>query len=272
MTTGFLAEIVREVRSDVGRAEYAEDIPELVAEARPSLRSAVEEQRADGGALVVEYKRVSPGRPDPILPARTAEEFVRATDVPGLAGYSCVATRPRFQGSPLDVAHLARETPRPILFKDFVVDPRQLDAALATGASAVLLIARLESEGLVPRPLEELSREAHMRGLEVLLELHDPSEIARADRIGADLYGVNSRDLDTLVIDRAAAERTIEEAWGRGLRPLLGLSGVERPLDARRYLDAGADGILVGSAVAESPDPAGFLRSLRAPAAPEARR
>ncbi|MGP8077990.1 MAG: hypothetical protein ACLQD8_03915 [Thermoplasmata archaeon] len=266
MTPGFLTDLVREVLADVERPEYAADIPPPSFEARPSLRSAVDRERS-GGALVVEFKRVSPGRAEPVLPVRTPEEFVKLTGVPGLAGYSCLATRPRFQGSPADVAELAQRTAQPILFKDIVVDVRQLDAAVRCGASAVLLIARLEAEGAIPHPLVELSQEAHERGLEVLLELHDPSEIARADRVPADLYGVNCRDLETLAIDRPRAERTLEEAWTRGLRPLLGLSGIERPADARRFLDAGADGVLVGSAVARAADPAAFLRSLREPRA-----
>lgn len=261
MTPGFLAEIVREVAADVGRPEYAADLPEPSFEARPSLRSAVDQERGRG-ALLVEFKRVSPGRPDPILPVRSAHEFVAATGVPGVAGYSCLATRPRFQGSPGDVATLVRETERPVLFKDFVIDSRQLDAAVRAGASAVLLIARLETEGLLDRPLAELSRAAHERGLEVLLELHDASEIPRADHVEADLFGVNARDLDSLSIDRGTAERTLEEAWSHGLKPLLGLSGIEKPADAHRLLDAGADGVLVGSAVALAADPAAFLRSL----------
>ncbi|MGB6500842.1 MAG: hypothetical protein WBG19_05530 [Thermoplasmata archaeon] len=262
MTDHFLAEIVREVIADVDREEYLGEIPTPVFEARPSLRSAIDRERAKG-ALLVEFKRVSPGRADPILTPRTAEAFVKATDVPGLAGYSCLATRPRFQGSPADVAELSHRTEHPILFKDFVIDTRQLDAAVQCGASAVLLIARLEADGLSPKPLAELGREAHERGLEVLLEFHDVSELARADRVEADIFGVNARNLDSLTIDRPTAERTLEEAWNRGLKPLLGLSGIEKPADARRFLDAGADGVLVGSAVAQAADPAAFLRSLR---------
>jgi indole-3-glycerol phosphate synthase len=261
VTSGFLADIVREVRADVERPEYLGEIPAPTFAARASLRTAVERERKHG-ALVVEFKRVSPGRPDPILPVRSAEAFVRATDVPGLAGYSCLATRPRFQGSPPDVAELARRTAHPVLFKDFVIDVRQLDAAVQCEASAVLLIARLETEGLLPHPIADLGREAHERGLEVLLELHDASELPVADRVEADLYGVNARNLDSLTIDRPTAERTLEEAWTLGLKPLLGLSGIERPADARRFLDAGADGVLVGGAVAEAADPAAFLRSL----------
>jgi indole-3-glycerol phosphate synthase len=257
MTPGFLAEILREVAADVARDDYEEGMPPVSFEARPSFRSAVEAGRATG-SLVVEHKRASPGRLDPVLPPRSLEEFVRVTDVPGVVAYSCLATRSRFEGSPGDVAELASRTPKPVLFKDFVIARRQLDAAVRAGASAVLLIARLEKSA----PLAELSREAHRRGLEVLLEMHDASELARAADVPADLYGVNARDLDTLAIDRPGAERTIEEAWDRGLKPLLGMSGVERPADVRRFLDSGADGVLVGSAVARAPDPRAFLSSL----------
>jgi len=270
VTAGFLAEVVRDVAEDVARPDYLDRLPEPIFEPRPSLRTAIEQERRRG-ALVVEFKRVSPGQADPHLPERTADEFLAVTKVPGLAGYSCLATRPRFEGSPADVAEIARRTPHAVLFKDFVLDARQLDVAVRCGASAVLLIARIETQGLAPTPLADLSRAAHERGLEVLLELHDPAEVAVAEKTPADIYGVNCRDLDTLALDRPAAERTLEEAWSRGFRPLLGLSGVEKPADARRFLDAGADGVLVGTAVARATDPAEFLRSLRE-TRPEGRR
>ena len=261
MSGGFLAEIVREVRDEIRRDDYLTALPPPSFEPRPSLRSAVESARGVGG-LLVEFKRVSPGQTAPNLPVRTIEEFVRTTDGPAVLGYSCLATRPRFDGAPADVAELVRRTPKPVLFKDFVVDPVQLDAAVTAGASAVLLIARLETAGLLEQPLAQLVLEAHQRGLEVLLELHDPTEIPRAAELPVDLYGVNARDLDTLSIDRPAAEAAVEAAWGRGLAPLVGLSGVERPDDARRFFDSGADAVLVGTAVARADDPAAFLRSL----------
>lgn len=261
MTEGFLAEIVREVRQEIRRDDYLSSLPPPSFEPRPSLRTAVESARGVGG-LLVEYKRVSPGQTNPTLPVRSIEEFARTTDVPGVLGYSCLATRPRFDGAPTDVAELVRRTPKPVLFKDFVIDPIQLDAAVTVGASAVLLIARLEPAGLLDRPLADLVRASHERGLEVLLELHDPHEIAHAGDLPADLYGVNARDLDSLSVDRTTAEAALEAAWSRGLAPLVGLSGVERPADARRYFDSGADAVLVGTAVARADDPAAFLRSL----------
>jgi len=80
--------------------------------------------------------------------------------------------------------------------------------------------------------------------------------------VAADMYGVNVRDLDTLTIDPATAEATLGAAAAAGRRPLIGLSGVERPEDAARFWDRGADGILVGTAVARSSDPGKFLDSL----------
>jgi indole-3-glycerol phosphate synthase len=257
---GFLDEVVHGTRAAIGRADYFVGLPDPRARpTSPSLRRAVEGAGA-GGALLVEYKRVSPGSSAPELPERSPEEFVDATRSAPIAGYSCIATVPRFRGSPLDVARVVAATPRPVLFKDFVVDRIQLDAAVRTGASAVLLIARLELEGRLGSPLAELASEAHARGLEVLLEFHDRSELSRAADVRADMYGVNVRDLDTLRMEPAVADDTLRAA--QELRPLLGLSGVASTDDARRFWDGGVDGILVGSAVARAADPVALLRSL----------
>ena len=259
---GFLAEVVAATREVVRDPEYGRDLPPRRRGVRPSLRAALERDRRVG-ALVVEYKRASPGQKNPELPRRSVEEFVRATESARISAYSCLATRPKFAGSPEDVAALARATHHPVLFKDFVLDPRQLDTAARAGAGAVLLIARLASEGHLKVPLADLADGARARGLEVLLEFHDKSELSEAERVAADMYGVNVRDLDSLKIDRATAMATIRAAGQRGLRPLLGLSGVETPEDAERFWTAGVDGILVGTAVARASHPSEFLASLR---------
>ncbi len=258
---GFLADIAAEIRTTIAAPGYLEGLPSPPSQApRPKLSDAIRAAR-DAGALLVEYKRVSPGSSDPRLPSRSVSQFVRETEPAGVAGYSCLATRPRFEGSPSDVAQLCGVSSRPVLFKDFVLEPVQVEAAARAGASAVLLIARLEMEGLLGVPLADLARLAHARGLEVLLEFHDRSELRRSDGVAADMFGVNVRNLDTLRLDPAVAEATLRAA--AHLRPLLGLSGVGSPADARRFWECGADGILVGSAVARAADPASFLRSLR---------
>ncbi len=262
MTGSFLSTIVGEVREEIRRGTYAGAAPAPPSFGpRPSLRAAVS-AHAKEGALLVEFKRASPGRPEPSLPARSVPEFLKVTEPAPVAGYSCLATRPRFDGSPRLVAELAGATDRPVLFKDFVVDPVQLEAAKSAGAAAVLLIARLSTEGLLDRPLGELAEAAHRLGLEVLLEFHATEELDLVRGVKADLVGVNVRDLGTLELERSRAHRTIVEARARGLGPLLGLSGVEGPKEAEEFWRAGCDGLLVGSAVALARDPAAFLRSL----------
>jgi indole-3-glycerol phosphate synthase len=267
---GFLEEIVRETRRSVSDPKYGEGLPANPALRRPSLRQAIERDRGRG-ALVVEYKRVSPGHPEPVLPVRTVKQFLESTEPAAPAAFSCLATVPRFDGSPTDVARLTESTHRPVLFKDFVVERRQVDTAARSGASAVLLIARLETEKHLVEPLSLLAKAAHDLGLEVVLEFHARTELSRVAGVAADVYGVNARNLDTLAIDRATAVATLREARSLGLRPLLGLSGVAHASDARRFWDEGVDGILVGSAVARAPDPAGFLATLLRPSSGEHR-
>jgi indole-3-glycerol phosphate synthase len=265
VNASFLEEVVARVGADAAGAAYEDGVPTRRPGNRPSFRKAIELQR-DRGALLVEYKRASPGSKTPLPPPRSIDEFLRATDIPGVAGYSCLATSYGFDGSPARVAELAARTPRPVLFKEFVMVERQLEVAARTGAAAVLLIARLESEGLAPTPLRRLADRAHELGLEVLLELHDPAELSRADGVAADVYGVNVRDLASLAFEPRRAYATLDAASQLGLRPLLGLSGVKGPAEAREFWSRGCDGILVGSAVARSTDPARFLASLRRPA------
>jgi len=259
---GFIDVVVPAVRRSIESSAYFQGVPPEAPDSVPSFRKAIEEA-ARRRALVVEYKRVSPGRADPVLPPRSTEEFLAATSRGPVSAYSCLATVPEFRGSPKDVAEIARATRAPVLFKEFVIDLRQVEVAARCGASAILLIARLPGPGRRAEPLSSLAEAAHAQGLEVLLEFHERSELSRQADVAADVYGVNARDLDTLAIDRPKAMETLREAGRLGLRPLMGLSGVESPRDARAYWEAGADGILIGSAVARAPDPTAFLSSLR---------
>ena len=262
MTGSFLEDSLRHVRADSASPEYERGVPAAGPALRPSLREAIARSAA-AGALVVEYKRASPGSAVPLPAPRTVEEFVAGSASEVVSAYSCLATTFGFDGAPARVAELVGRTAKPVLFKEFVVGPRQIDVAARTGAAAILLLARLEGTGLLEVPLSELAGLARRRGLEVLLEFHAPAELSRAPDVEADVYGVNVRDLSTLAIDRPTAWSTLELAARRGLRPLLGLSGVGSPADAREFWTRGCDGILVGSAVARSADPERFLRSLR---------
>ncbi len=256
----FLGDLLPRVAADVASAGYLEGLPEVPRVRAPSLRQAVL-NAPDGWAVLVERKHESPGSTEPTLPSMPLDAFVAAVHAGGADGLSCLATGPSFRGSPREVADVVRRSGLPVLFKDFVIDPRQVEAAYRSGASAVLLIARLETGGFLELPLSELAALARARGLEVLLELHGVEEWPVADEIAVDLYGVNLRDLDTLRFDPEIAEATLRAAGAH--RPTLGLSGVSTPAEAERFRSWGADGLLVGTGFARAADPIRFLRELR---------
>ena len=260
--TGFLADLMPQVRAQIRAPTYLDALPASPVRRAHSLRAVVTDAR-EGWAVLVERKTASPSSGASPFPNQALEQFVKYAREGGADGLSCLATEAAFGGSPRQVAEVAQASGLPVVFKDFVIDPIQVEAAHRAGASAILLIARLETGGFLNRPLRELSKMAHSRGLEVLLELHRPEEWGLAEQAAPDLVGVNLRDLDTLEFEPEVAEATFKAAMDR--RPLLGLSGVSTPADAQRYRRWGADGLLVGTGFARASDPPAFLRSLRVP-------
>ncbi len=256
MTRGFLPRMVGELRPIIEAGGY-EAAPAGTAP-RPSLRKAIEGDAPR--ALIVEYKRAAPGSPGRPLPQYRTDAFLDRIRGARVAGLSCLTAAPHFDGSPSDLRALAGRDPRPILFKDFVIDRRQVDCAARIGASAILLLASLPRAG-IDVPLAELADRAHALGLEVLLELHAPEERVWIDRVPADLIGVNVRNLDTLEIDRTTASATLEGLSHRS--PVIGLSGVTGPESADWFWSRGVEAILVGSAVARSEEPLRLLASLQ---------
>jgi indole-3-glycerol phosphate synthase len=262
-TSGFLERIVPEVQRSAASPRYLAGLPETPSRAAASLRAAIDAARPRF-ARVAEFKRVSPGSPDaPRLAPPSPSDFVRQAEAGGACALSCLATEPEFEGSPRDVAAVTAAARTPVLFKDFVVEPIQIEAARRAGAAAVLLIARLETEGRLSVPLADLARDAHRAGLEVLLEFHHRGELKLAESVPADVFGVNVRDLDSLKLRPDRAAETLRAA--AALRPLLALSGSRGPEDARHWRALGADGVLVGTSLQRAADPAAFLESLAVP-------
>jgi len=144
----------------------------------------------------------------------------------------------------------------PILKKDFHVAPIQLLEARALGASAALLIAR----ALSPERLEEMSAYGRSIGLELLVEVRDEDELRRALDAGATMIGVNNRNLETLEIDATTSERLIPSIPAQLVA--VAESGVRTRAEVERYANAGADAVLVGSALSASPDPIAATRAL----------
>jgi indole-3-glycerol phosphate synthase len=143
-----------------------------------------------------------------------------------------------------------------VLRKDFLIDEVQIDESLSMGASAILLIVRI----LDHTRLEELLVYAESRGLQALVEVHDEEEIDRALLAGASIIGVNNRDLGTLIVDPDRAVR-LRPRIPRGVLSVAE-SGVKTRDDVKRIEAAAFDAVLIGEALATSPNPEATLRAL----------
>jgi indole-3-glycerol phosphate synthase len=174
----------------------------------------------------------------------------------GAAAVSVLTNGPFFGGSIQDLVRAAEHCPRPLLRKDFILDEVQILEARAAGASAVLLIVR----ALDPDRLESLLRFAGEIGLDALVEVHSRTELDTALEAGSQIVGVNSRDLDTFVIDVERAWRLLSEVPAD--RIAVAESGIRERLDVTRAAAAGADAVLVGTALSAASQPERLLREL----------
>jgi indole-3-glycerol phosphate synthase len=175
----------------------------------------------------------------------------------GGAAAISVLTEPEFFGGSMDDLRIvARSVQLPVLRKDFHIHESQLHEARTGGASAVLLIARALSPDELPRMMN-VARELQ---LETLVEVRSESELERAIEAGAEIIGVNSRDLETLEVDERVPELLIPRVPPAVVA--VWESGVRDADDVRRAADAGADAVLVGSALSTAKDPAQLVRAL----------
>jgi indole-3-glycerol phosphate synthase len=218
----------------------------------PALESAL---RGATVGLIAEVKRRSPSagaiRED-LDPVAHARAYVRG----GAVAVSVLTDEKHFGGAVEDLGRVARAVPVPALRKDFILDVLQLLEARAAGASGVLLIVRaLDSDRL-----RTLAREARGLGLGTLIEVHSEPELESALTAEPTAVGVNSRDLDTFVVDLRVADNVLPLVPA-GV-PAVGESGVETVADVERLAACGADLVLVGTSVARAADPEGAVRAL----------
>ncbi|PSQ45699.1 indole-3-glycerol phosphate synthase [Halobacteriales archaeon SW_6_65_15] len=203
-----------------------------------SLPDALSRAEADGRVPVIaEVKPTSPTtegtrEADPV---ELAEKMVEG----GAAALSVLTEPDHFGGSPEALRRVREAVEVPVLRKDFVLDEAQLDAV---EADAVLLIARFVGDDL-----PDLVAAAKERGFQPFVEVHDHDELTAAVDSGAELIGVNNRDLAQLEVDLGTFENVAPFAPEDAT--LIAESGISTPEDARRMREAGADGLLVGSAI-----------------------
>jgi indole-3-glycerol phosphate synthase len=229
-----------------------------------SFAGALHEPKAGPVALIAEVKKASPSagviRAD-FDPVRIALEYEAA----GASCLSVLTDEKFFQGS-LEYLRQIRQTVRlPLLRKDFVIDERQILEAVEWGADAILLIVAILSDEQLKR-FQDLAKAA---GLAALVEVHDEAELDRALAAGAELLGVNNRNLKTFKVDLATTEnlaaRLRSSALATGYSPLLvAESGIHTRADVELLAKCGAQAILVGESLMRQADIGAKVRELLA--------
>lgn len=207
--------------------------------------------------VIAELKRRSPSkgeiRPD-FDPLACAKAYADA----GAAAISVLTDEQYFGGSLAYLGLVRRQVGVPLLRKDFLIDAYQVDEARVAGADAVLLIAR----ALELPDLRALRERATALGLDALVEVHDEREVDLALAAGADLIGINNRDLATFTTDLATTERLAPRLAAAGV-VIVAESGIFTHDDVRRLEAAGAHAVLVGEALMREPDVGRALARLR---------
>jgi indole-3-glycerol phosphate synthase len=215
-----------------------------------SLKRAIDE--CPTNSVISEIKKASPSLGSirtRIDPAEIASEMVAG----GAVGIS-VLTEPKHFNGELDSIRRVREAVEaPILMKDIIIDPAQIEAAFSTGADVILLIKALFDRGHCQNDLDEMIELAHGMGLEVLLEAHTDQEFRESLQSDADLIGINNRNLKTLEVDLGVTERILE-SYKYEDKIIVSESGVKTPQDLLRMKEAGARAFLIGSALMQTDD------------------
>jgi indole-3-glycerol phosphate synthase/phosphoribosylanthranilate isomerase len=209
---------------------------------------------APGLGAIAEVKRRSPSAGD-LRPNADPGELARAFEQAGAAAVSVLVDE-RFGGSWEDLRAARGAASLPLLAKGFFSDREALSEARTAGADAVLLLLRDLADAIV----RELFAWAAGLGLETLVEAHDNAELERATELGAEVIGLNARNLDTFRIDRAAQLALVARAPRD--RVVIAESGLENRAHAAAAELAGADAVLVGSALMRADDPAAKLADL----------
>lgn len=221
---------------------------------RASLRSAIENHRPSGVAVIAEVKRRSPSKgwlaPD-LDAAATARLYANA----GASGISVLTDEPHFGGSLDDLSAAAAAVGTPLLRKDFTVAPNDVLDAAEHQASAILLIVA----ALTDDELSSLHTIATDLGLDVLVEVHDEVEARRAVDLGATMIGVNQRDLHTFDVDAERAER-VASSLPRDV-VAVAESGFSSVAAVSRAASSGFDAVLVGETFVRSAAPGDEVRS-----------
>jgi indole-3-glycerol phosphate synthase len=215
-----------------------------------SLREAI--LRSSGAAIISEIKFASPSK-GIIRKKRDLKEIARQMIEGGVIGIS-ILTEPKYFAGDLNfIAEIRNYVDIPLLMKDFILSPVQIDAASKIGANAILFIKTIFDRKYCQENLEQMIEYAHSKGIEVILEVHSNEEFLSALKTSADMVGINNRDLTTLKVDIKVTECILENCRDDG-KIIISESGIETPKDVRFLRECGVHAFLIGTTIMESPN------------------
>jgi len=246
-----LDDILRATREEIRRLR-AEPVDEV---AHTPIDVAARLRRDGALRLIAEIKKRSPSA-GPLSTAMSVGERARVYAQCGASMISVLVDRAYFEGGYEDLIEARRATDAPLLAKGFALDEVQLESARRAGADAVLLIVRILDDAR----LSSLVESARSRGLTPVVEVVDEHELDRALFAGAEVIGVNARDLSTLVIDKERAARVVNAVPAGRVR--LWFSGVSTADEVRRLSATAIDGALIGESLMRCDDPSDLLRAM----------
>jgi indole-3-glycerol phosphate synthase len=250
-----LDEVIAYKQSEIAdlRARYGAWSSPATPPARRGFAAAL---RGDGIALIAEFKRRSPSRGG-IRPEADPSLFAKVYQMAGATALSVLTDTRYFGGSLEDLRAARAEVALPTLRKDFILDAAQLaESSGAEGPDCVLLIAAALRDSQL-RSLREIARAC---GQEALVEVHDEAELDRALESGAEIIGINNRDLRTFEVSLDISLQ-LRPRVPAGI-PVVAESGIRTAEDVRRLAEAGVDAMLVGEALMTAADPAAKIAEL----------
>src|ERR1700756_5412151 len=256
-----LARIGAYKREEIAAAKRRRPLAELESVARAAAAPrgflpAIERRLEAGGyTLIAEIKKASPSK-GLIRENFDPPALARAYEAGGAACLSVLTDAPSFQGADEYLAAARGAVALPCIRKDFLVDPWRVAESRALGADAILVILAMVDDALAAA----LMAEARRLGMDALVEVHDEAEMARAGALGADLVGINNRDLRSFVTDLAVTERLAPLAPKGAL--LVTESGIFTADDVKRLERCGARAMLVGESLMRQADVTAATRAL----------
>lgn len=241
--TDFLDVLAHDARETINQGYY--EVPSQISTNFLNLKNAI--IKSTSVPIITEIKTASPSMGsirEKLNPGRIAKVMENC----GAVGISVLTEPKHFNGSLFSLIEARKRVRIPILMKDIIISPIQLEIASKIGANAVLLIQALFDRGYCKYDLHEMIARAHSENLEVLLETHNEKEFRSAIVSETDLVGINNRDLGTLKVDLGVTKRILEKDYVHE-KIVVSESGIRTVTELRFLHECGAQAFLIGSAI-----------------------